>query len=49
VLRETDGPMLVHGLQGFDGQPIRLPRIDRQRPDRGLLELRYDLFRHAAP
>jgi putative restriction endonuclease len=48
VLHETDGPMLVHGLQGFNGQLIRLPRIERQRPDRERLEARYELFRQAA-
>ena len=26
VLEETDGPMLIHGLQGFQGQRLRLPR-----------------------
>jgi putative restriction endonuclease len=49
VLHETDGPMLLHGLQGFDGQSIRLPRLERQRPDRELLEARYSMFRQAAP
>jgi putative restriction endonuclease len=48
VLNETDGPMLVHGLQGFNGQLIRLPRVERQRPDRERLEARYELFRQAA-
>lgn len=48
VLQETDGPRLVHGLQGFNGQLIRLPRVERQRPDRERLEARYELFRHAA-
>ncbi len=47
VLHETDGPMLIHGLQGFDDQPIRLPRIERLRPDRDRLEARYELFRRA--
>jgi putative restriction endonuclease len=47
VLHETDGPMLVHGLQGFNGQLIRLPRVERQRPDRERLEARYELFRLA--
>lgn len=46
VLHETDGPMLLHGLQGFNGQLIRLPRAERQRPDRERLEARYELFRH---
>jgi putative restriction endonuclease len=48
LLHETDGPMLVHGLQGFNGQLIRLPRVERQRPDRERLEARYELFRQAA-
>jgi putative restriction endonuclease len=30
VLDEADGPMLVHGLQGFEGQPIRVPWIPKQ-------------------
>jgi putative restriction endonuclease len=47
VLHETDGPMLVHGLQGFNGQLIRPPRVERQRPDRERLEARYELFRRA--
>lgn len=45
VLEETDGPMLIHGLQGFHGQAIRVPRREMDRPDRGLLEERYALFR----
>lgn len=46
VLRETDGPMLVHGLQGFNGLAIQLPRVLRDRPDRQRLEVRYEQFRH---
>jgi putative restriction endonuclease len=34
VLEEKDGPMLVHGLQGFNGQRILVPRPDRLRPRR---------------
>jgi hypothetical protein len=41
--------MLVHGLQGFNGQLIQLPRVERQRPDRERLAARYELFRDAAP
>lgn len=48
VLHETDGPMLIHGLQGFHQQHIRLPRLERHWPDRGLLEERYGAFREAA-
>jgi predicted restriction endonuclease len=29
VLRESDGPMLIHGLQGFHQQQIRVPRSRR--------------------
>jgi len=45
VLDETDGPMLIHGLQGFHDQLIRLPPRERHWPDRGLLEERHALFR----
>jgi putative restriction endonuclease len=48
VLHETDGPMLIHGLQGFHDQPIRLPRLERNWPDRALLEERYARFLRAA-
>lgn len=47
VLEETDGPMLRHGLQGVDRQPLIIPRRREDRPDRELLEERYDLFRKA--
>lgn len=32
LLEEIDGPMLVHGLQGFDGRTITLPRRTELRP-----------------
>jgi putative restriction endonuclease len=48
VLEESDGPMLIHGLQGFHDQPIRLPAREAQRPSPSLLEARYALFRRAA-
>ena len=47
VLAEADGPMLIHGLQGFHEQAIGLPRSERHWPDRELLEARYDLFKRA--
>lgn len=34
---EHDGPMLTHGLQGFQGTRISVPRADPLRPDRELL------------
>jgi len=45
VLEETDGPMLIHGLQGFHNQSIGLPGRDRHRPDRERLAARYEKFR----
>jgi putative restriction endonuclease len=47
VLVETDGPMLIHGLQGFHGAQIGLPRQGRHWPDRQLLEERYARFKLA--
>jgi putative restriction endonuclease len=46
VLDETDGPMLRHGLQGFQGASLILPRPEH-RPDRDKLAERYELFRRA--
>ena len=48
ILQETDGPMLIHGLQGFHGKEIRLPTRPILRPSPNLLELRYARFRQAA-
>lgn len=48
VLDEVDGPMLVHGLQGFhDAELAVLPRRTDQRPDTDLLERRWEAFRAA--
>ena len=47
ILGETDGPMLVHGLQQLHGSRIALPRATELRPDRDLLSHRYELFRAA--
>src|SRR6266705_1126985 len=48
VLQETDGPMLQHGLQGFEGRRIHVPRADHLKPNRDFLAERYDLFRRAS-
>ncbi len=48
ILHEVDGPMLKHGLQGFEGKLILLPRSEDQRPNRQFLEERYGLFRKAS-
>lgn len=45
ILRETDGPMLVHGLQGFQGAQIVVPRRTELRPKQELLAERYEMFR----
>ena len=48
VLREVDGPMLIHGLQGWDGKALRVPRMPALRPDPDRLNERYQLFRAAS-
>jgi putative restriction endonuclease len=48
VLEESDGPMLIHGLQGFHGQLIGVPGRESLQPSPTLLEARYELFRRAA-
>lgn len=47
VLAEIDGPMLLHGLQGFHGATITVPRKTSLRPDPEVLSERYELFRTA--
>jgi putative restriction endonuclease len=47
VLDDSDGPMLVHGLQGFHGAKLWLPKNYKHYPDQGLLEMRYANFRAA--
>jgi len=47
VLEEIDGPMLQHGLQGFQNRRIHVPRADHHRPNRDFLAERYERFRKA--
>lgn len=47
VLDEIDGPMLIHGLQGFQGRGIRTPHNAQLKPHRDFLAERYDIFRRA--
>ena len=47
VLDETDGPTLLHALQGVHGTTLVLPTRTAQRPDTELLERRYQRFRQA--
>ena len=46
-IQEHDGPMLQHGLQGFEHTPLVLPRRQDERPDRGFLEESFDEFKRA--
>jgi putative restriction endonuclease len=48
ILREADGPMLRHGLQGFHGKPVWLPRHPENRPNIAFIAERYELFRKAS-
>lgn len=47
VLEEADGPMLEHGLQGFEGTKLHVPASPELRPNREFLAERYELFRKA--
>jgi len=47
ILKERDGPMLIHGLQGLHLKRIILPRYAQQRPNPDLLDRRYQRFREA--
>ena len=47
VLVEEDGPTLRYALQGLHEEQIELPRQRAARPDRELLEERYERFRMA--
>lgn len=47
VLEEVDGPMLVHGLQGFHDAALIVPRRQEWRPRAEFLEERYETFRSA--
>jgi putative restriction endonuclease len=47
ILEETDGPMLLHGLQGFHQKRLVVPHRQHLQPSREFLEERYALFRKA--
>jgi putative restriction endonuclease len=48
ILREEDGPMLQHGLQGFQGKTILRPRSRALWPRSDFLAERYEEFRRAS-
>jgi putative restriction endonuclease len=47
VLKEVDGPMLKHGLQGFQDARLVVPRNASLQPKQEFLEERYQIFRKA--
>lgn len=47
ILEETDGPMLKHGLQGFQDELIHRPHRRELWPRQDFLEERYERFRKA--
>jgi putative restriction endonuclease len=48
VMEETDGPMLRHGLQGLHRIKLLIPRKPDLRPDKELLERRWERFEKVA-
>jgi len=48
ILGEADGPMLRHGLQGFQGASIVTPRAAGLKPKPEFLAERYEMFRRAS-
>jgi putative restriction endonuclease len=48
ILQEVDGPMLRHGLQGFEGSRIRVPSVESMRPAPEFLAERFLIFRRAS-
>jgi len=48
VREQEDGPMLVHGLQGFRGARLFVPGRQAWQPDKRLLENRFEQFRQMA-
>jgi putative restriction endonuclease len=47
ILAESDGPMLIIGLQEIDGQRIHVPKELANRPDPARLARRLEAFRQA--
>jgi putative restriction endonuclease len=47
ILNESDGPMLIHGLQKVHGTKIIVPRFTEFRPNPEFLHIRYERFRAA--
>jgi len=47
ILDESDGPMLIHGLQKIHGIKLIVPRSTELRPNSEFLHIRYERFRAA--
>lgn len=47
ILRERDGPTLVHAIQALHQTRILLPKQEKLRPAQDLLEIRYQRFRQS--
>lgn len=45
ILKEHDGPTLLHAIQGLHGKVITVPNQSEHRPSRELLEIKYEKFR----
>jgi putative restriction endonuclease len=48
ILEEVDGPMLQHGLQGFQGERLLIPLHAEDHPNPDFLAERYELFLRAS-
>jgi putative restriction endonuclease len=48
VLDQSDGPILEHGIKGYHGQRIRLPRSNDDRPNPGYLAEHFEAFRRVS-
>ncbi len=44
LIKEKDGPMLLHGIQEMDGKVLAVPRSAEARPDRNRLDERFQEF-----
>ncbi|OBK34233.1 restriction endonuclease [Mycobacterium sp. 1245111.1] len=48
LMQETDGPMLLHGLQEMDGRGLTLPKRRADRPSKDRLAERFEIFKTAS-
>ncbi len=48
LMDETDGPMLLHGLQEMDGRGLTVPKRRAEKPSRDRLAERFEVFKTAS-